>query len=151
MRTVSRTLIAICILTTSAFAQKRPDFSGSWVVTSPKDTAGQERLITQTAKSITIERVVAGGGSRKTTYELDGIERQVPVPRQPDIKMMVKASWEASTIVVITNIAYPEGRKTQSKDVWSIDAKGQLVIDTTERGPNGAEAPVEKLVLTKKK
>jgi hypothetical protein len=155
MRTVSRTLVAISILTVglaqSAGAQQKPNFSGRWVITSPADSAGQEQLITQDAKTLTVEHPSESGG-HKMSYQLDGVERRMAIPGKAaaDITMLAKASWDGNTIVVFTDISYPNGMKTQSKDVWSIDAQGRLVIDTTERGPTGP-APAVKMIHVKKK
>jgi len=151
MRTVSRTLIAISVLTVSVLAQPKPNFSGRWVITSPADSAGQEQIVTQDAKTLTVEHASEGGG-HKMSYQLDGVERRMAIPGRAgaEITMLAKASWDGNTIVVLTNTSYPNGMKTPSKDVWSIDAKGQLVIDTTESG-NGAQAPAVKMIHVKKK
>ena len=151
MRTASRTLVAISVLTVSVLAQPKPTFSGRWVITSPADSAGQEQIVTQDAKTLTVEHGSEGGG-HKMSYQLDGVERRMAVPGRAgaEITMLAKASWNGNTIVVLTNISYPNGMKTQSKDVWSIDGKGQLVIDSIETGPTGP-GPVLKMIHVKKK
>jgi len=150
-RTVSRTLIAISVLTVGVLAQQKPNFSGRWVITSPAESAGKEQVITQDAKTFTVEQPSKSGG-RKMSYQLDGVERRMAIPGRAgaEITMLAKASWDGNTIVVLTNISYSSGMKTQSKDVWSIDAQGRLVIDTTEIGPTGPAPPV-KLIHVKKK
>jgi hypothetical protein len=63
--------------------------------------------------------------------------------------MLAKASWDGGHIVITTNISYPNGMKTQSKEVWSIDEQGHLVIDYSETGPTGA-GPIVKVIHVKK-
>src|SRR6187401_1862649 len=110
MRTVSRTLIAISVLTVSVLAQPKPNFSGRWVITSPADSAGQEQIVTQDAKTLTVEHASEGGG-HKMSYQLDGVERRMAIPGRAgaEITMLAKASWDGNTIVVLTNTSYPNG------------------------------------------
>ena len=166
MRTFLRIVIAISLLTAGVAAQvkptpaipapaksaqPRPSFSGHWVITSPVDGAGGEQIVTQDAKTLTVEQIPNGDrkNSRKISYQLDGVERRMAAPRS-DFQVMAKASWEGNTIVVITNSSYPNGMKEQAKDTWSIDAQGRLVIDIAEKGPTGP-APLRKLVHVRKK
>ena len=151
MRTASRTLIAISVLTVGVLAQQKPNFSGRWVITSPKDSAGQEQIVTQDAKTLTVEHASEGGG-HKMSYQLDGVGRRMAIPGRAgaQITMRASASWDGDRIIVITNISYPNGMKTLSKDVWAIDAQGRLVIESTETGPTGP-GPAVKLIHVKKK
>ena len=140
MRTIARTLFVITLLTLAVAAQsaqKKPSFSGRWTSVSPKDSAGQVQVVTQDEKTLAIEEL-SKGGSRKMTYQLDGVERRLAIPgRGADISMLAKASWDGDHIVITTNTSYPNGMKTQAKEVWSIDAEGRLVIDYAESGPTG--------------
>lgn len=148
MRTLGQIVIAISVLAASPVAQQKPSFSGHWVITSPEKNAGAEQIVTQDAKTLTVEQK-AKDATRKMSFPLDGVERRMAAPRS-DFVVMAKASWEGNTIVVITNTSYPGGMKTQAKDVWSIDAQGRLIIDSTETGNAGAPE-VLKLIHVKKK
>lgn len=145
-RTIAGIIAAVVVFTATAAAQAKqqptpnpkakPSFSGQWVAVSPEKFAGRSQIVTQDATTLTIEQV-AKDGTHKMTYQLDGLERRQAIPRGPDIAMLAKAAWDADRIVITTNISYPNGMKTQSKEVWSIDAQGRLVIDYTESGPTG--------------
>jgi hypothetical protein len=154
-RTVAGIVVAVSLLTGAAAQQKpasptpKPQFSGTWIVTSPADQAGQTQTVTQDAETLTIEHQ-AEGGSRKMSYQLDNVERRLAIPgRGSEITMLARATWDAGRIVITTNVAYPNGMKTQSKEVWSIDDQRRLVIDYSETGPTGA-GPSVKVIHVKK-
>ena len=167
MRIVAPILAAMVVLTVVAGAQQkpqssptpkpasstaakaRPNFSGRWSVVNSKDDK-QTEIVTQApdGKTLTTEHASEGGG-HKTTYQLDGVERRLAIPGHPDITMLATAAWDGDRIVINIQASYPNGMKTQSKEVWSIDEKGQRVVDYTERGPDGP-GPVQKIVYVKK-
>lgn len=148
MRTCARIVAMAVLLTTAASAQQKPNFSGRWVIVSPAEGAGREQIVTQDDKTLSVEQVSATGG-RKMTYPLDGIERrQAIASRGADITIMSRAAWDGDRIVITTNTVYP-GMKTQAKDVWSLDAQGRLVIDSSETGPTGP-GPGFKIIFIKK-
>jgi hypothetical protein len=131
--------------------QQKPNFSGRWVVVSPKEGAGKEQIVTQDDKTLTTERG-SGRGGPKMTYQLDGVQRRLALPAQgADITILAKASWVAGRIVITSDESYPTGQRIHHTDTWSLDAQGQLIIDSTETGPNGAPGPTMKIVYTKKK
>jgi hypothetical protein len=153
MKTVARIVAAVVVLTVAVGAQPkpkpRPDFSGRWTVVNSKDD-GQVEIVTQPpdGKTLTTEHASEGGG-HKMTYQLDGVERRLAIPGRTDITMLATAAWDGDHIVISTKISYPNGMKTQSKEVWSIDEKGQRVVDYTENGPTGP-GPTQKVVYVKK-
>jgi hypothetical protein len=150
MKTSARLLAAALVLTTAAGAQQKPSFSGRWVIVSPPKGAGQEQVVTHDAKTLISEHL-SERGSRKTSYQLDGVEHRNALPSNgEDIVMMSTAAWDGDRIVISTRTTYPNGMKTQSKEVWSLDAQGRLVIDYTESGPTGP-GPAMKVVYARKK
>ena len=139
--------------TSQSSPKSRPNFSGRWTVVSA-DGAGQVEIVTQDAKTLTTEHAsdVAPdqGRGHKMTYQLDGIERRMAIPgRGADVTWLATASWDGDHIVITSKISYPNGMKTQSKEVWSIDAKGQRIVDFTESGPGGS-GQTQKVVYVKK-
>jgi hypothetical protein len=127
----------------------RPDFSGVWVVVSPPQGAGQEQTVKVEGDTLTTEHGSEGGG-HKMTYQLDGVERRLALPSQgTDISILARAIWDGDRIVISTNTSYPNGMKTQSREIWSIDAEGRLLIDYTESGPTGP-GPTMKVVHVRK-
>ncbi len=149
MRTGGRIVVVALLLSAAASAQQKPNFSGRWAIVSPAAGVGQEQIVTQDDKTLSVEQVSATGG-RKMIYQLDGLERrQVISSRGTDITVMSKAVWDGDRIVITTNTVYPNGMKTQGKDVWSFDAQGRLVIDSSETGPTGP-GPGFKVIFVKK-
>jgi hypothetical protein len=158
LRSFARLLTTAIVLTAVASAQQKPaqkpqptpNFSGRWVIVSPEKGAGQEQIVTQDARTLTTEHP-SEGGSHKMTYQLDGVEHRNAIPSHgAEIVMMSTAAWDGDRIVISTRTAYPNGMKTSLKEVWSLDAQGRLVIDSTESGPTGP-GPAMKIILSKKK
>ena len=78
------------------------------------------------------------------------MERQQVRPSSVgDITILFKAAWDGDRIVITSNESYPNGMKTQLKEIWSLDAQGRLTIDYTEGGPTGP-GPSMKVVFVKK-
>ena len=151
MPKVTRLVVAALALTIGVGAQQKPNFSGRWVVVSPKEGAGQEQVITQTDKTLTTQHA-AEGPAHKMTYQLDGVERRLALPSHgSEITILAKAWWDADRIVITSNASYPNGMKTQSREVWSLDAQGQLIVDTSDTGPGGEKGPVIKIIYSKKR
>jgi hypothetical protein len=151
MPTVARVVVAALALTIGVGAQQKPNFSGRWVVVTPKEGAGQEQIVTHTDKTLTTQHA-SEGPAHKLTYQLDGVERRLALPSHgSEIVILAKASWDADRVVIIRNATYPNGMKTQSRDVWSLNAQGQLIVDSSETGPGGEKGPVVKIVYAKKR
>jgi len=156
IRLTSAALVVLCATSGASLgaqqpAPPKPDFNGRWVVVSPREGAGQEQVITVDEKSLTKARP---DGSRKMVYQLDGVERRMPLPgggtrMASDITIMAAAKWDGNRIVITTITNYSAGMRTEGKDVWSIDAQGRLVIDSTETG-NGAPSAPMKIIFTRK-
>jgi hypothetical protein len=131
----------------------KPNFTGRWAVVSPAADAGKEQLVTQDDKTLTTERA-AKGSTHKMVYQLDGVERRQAIPLHNEITMLTRSSWKGDHIVIAINTSYDNGMRTQLTETWSIDAKGQLVIDSTQTGgPNGHPGPPDttKTIYVKKK
>jgi hypothetical protein len=115
-------------------AQEKPNFAGRWVVTSPAGDAGQEQTVTQTAATLTTGHASEGHGHR-AVYKLDGTEsRNALVSHGQEIVTLSRASWTGDRLTITGDTTYPDGRKWQTKAVWSLDGEGRLVIDFTESG-----------------
>jgi hypothetical protein len=84
-------------------------------------------------------------------FQLDGVERRSALPSHgSEIVILSTAKWEGDRIVITSRASYPNGMKTQSKEIWSLDAQGRLVIDYTESGPGGSPGPTMKVIHVKK-
>jgi hypothetical protein len=126
-------LIAACVAFASvvAFAQAKPNFSGTWVTVSPADVAGQEQEVRHTPTMLSTGHASEGGGHH-ATYKLDGSEsRNELTTHGEQIVTISKAVWEGNKLIVTNATSYPGSPKTESKSVWSIDPEGRLVIEHT--------------------
>lgn len=143
MRLLLVCLVMICAA--SMAAQRKPDFSGTWIIQPPNKAAGMEVVIKQDDKTLAIT-----SGGRTMTHQLDGVEhKESRAMRGGDVVQIAKAEWAGNTLVITTSISYPNKMKTSSREIWSIDDQGQFVMDFTETAEG--QAPRVMKVTHKKK
>lgn len=155
MKRVSALLSAAAIVMTTVgvFAQAKPNFAGKWTLDAPAAGAqapgggggrggrgggggwGMEPTITQDATTLTIDYV--GGGQNpapvKLSYKLDGSESKNSVMGrggQPTDQVS-KATWDGSSLKIVTTTAFGEQTRTVSLD------GAKLKIVTSQNGPDG--------------
>jgi hypothetical protein len=68
--------------------------------------------------------------------------------RGESIVILSKAVWNGNTLVLTTDTSYPNGMKTKAIENWSLDGKGQFIIDYTETAEGQKRA--FKVIHTKK-
>ncbi len=107
-------------------AQTRPNFSGSWIGVGPQPEI-QELTIKQDASTLSLE---SQPDVTTRTFKLDGSETKMSAP---DGKLLLaKAAWEGNKLVV--TIHFPETEQDIRRQTWTINADGQLVIETEFMG-----------------
>jgi hypothetical protein len=138
MRVVRTGIIAAAVLAvaTIAFAQAKPDFSGTWSPDLPptadaggggRGMGGGPMTVKQTATELTVERE-GRNGKTSTVYKLDGSETKITMGQNEGT---ATAKWDGNKLVISTKVG--ENASTQT---WSLDA-GVLTIDRTGgRGPS---------------
>src|SRR5262245_27664638 len=133
-----RVLVAVTMIgfawAVGPIAQQKPDFSGRWVVVSPASDTGSEQLVTHDLKAntLTLQHDSEGDG-HKLVHKLDGTEhRNTLTSHGSEIVILSKAQWTGNQITISSAVTYPDGRRMDSKQIWSIDASGQLIIELTE-------------------
>lgn len=115
-----------------AVARQTPNFSGRWVMVSPPDGAGEEQTVTQDATTLSTAHA-AEGPDHHAVYKLDGTEsRNVMGSHGSEIVTPSRASWSGPQLTITSATTYPDGRKADQKEVWSLDPQGRLVIDLTQ-------------------
>ena len=125
-------MVFAVIAAVAIHAQKRPDFSGTWVQISPAEGAGQEQVFTQTAVTLAMSHG-SEGGHHALMYKLDGSESRNELSSHGDkIVTLSRAIWKGEQLVITSATAYPDGRKLDQVLTLSLDEKGQLVIEGTE-------------------
>ena len=139
--------IAALAVATVAFAQAKPDFSGTWApepAAAPPAGApagggapggggggggrgfGGPMTVKQTATELTVERQ-GRNGAMSTVYKLDGTPTKVTMGQG---EATVTAKWDGNKLVITTKTE--QGENTQT---WSL-AGGTLTIERT--GARGA-------------
>lgn len=125
-------------------AAQKPSFAGTWIIQPPNKAAGTERTIKQDDKTLTITTL-----SKTATYQLDGVDhRDTKQMRDGQAVIFTRAAWEKNTVVISFVTLYPSGMKTFERETWSIDAKGQLVIELAETAQG---QPVSSMKIVHKK
>ena len=113
-------------------AQQKPNFSGRWVQLSPSLGAGSEQVVEQTEATLTTTHDSEGGGHR-FAYRLDGSDTTSTLQSHGmDIVTVSKANWNGNRLTITSTSTYTPERKLEQTFVWSIDEKGQLVVDLTQ-------------------
>ena len=159
MKRVLGLTTTIALVLAVGLPAQAPNFAGTWKLDpgrsempqmgrrgggGPGGGMGDIALtITQTAADLTVDRQ-GGMASSKAVYKLDGSESLVPGGRGGDAK--AKARIEGSTLVIESTRAMGEMTMT-TREVWSIDASGNLVQESTTQTPGGERK--SKLVFTK--
>ena len=150
-RKLALTAVLAVALAVPGYAQKK-DFSGTWTMDAEASAAanpappaggapggggggggmrggggGGPMTIKHTGDTIAIERAGRGGGAPvTTTYKLDGSEQEVAMGQ---MTAKVKAKWDGANIVIETTRAGQDGAPMTTTAVYSLDDKGQLVVD----------------------
>jgi hypothetical protein len=141
---------AVLAVASLAFAQSKPDFSGTWTpdtAAMPAPPAGGgappagggggmggggrgmmgPMTVKQTADSLSVERE-GRNGKTTTVYKLDGSETDVAMGQAT---AKATAKWDGSKLVITTKSDMGENTQT-----WSLDG-GVLTIERTGgRGPS---------------
>jgi hypothetical protein len=138
---VPATVLTLLLLAGSLTARQRPDFTGTWVATSPAEAAGRVQTIKQTETMLTHGHDSSGGG-HSFTYKFDGSESRFVIHGTTTI---ATASWDNDKLVIVERANYHDGRVRNAKFVWSINAQGERVVDFTEQF-NGQPAKTMRII-----
>ncbi len=138
-----------------AFAQGKPNFSGTWTLDTAKSEmpggggggrgmGGGPMTVTQNDKQLTVERTM-GENTMKQVYNLDGTESKNEMMGRGGQTMTstATAKWEGDKLVITTKSEGPNGPREQTQS-WSLNPDGTLTIERT-MGQGTA-----KMVYTKK-
>jgi hypothetical protein len=111
------------LMATLVLAQEKPNFAGAWTpvegVNPPVDL-----VVTQTA---TLLKAKAGDDPEHAAqYHLDGQES-----RQSGGNVRTRTQWEGNRLLVTHEFMAGSTIVNTQKQVWSLDAQGRLVIETT--------------------
>jgi hypothetical protein len=144
---------------TGLSAQDAPSFAGSWtMVASPDGGAGGGRggfgglgqavTIAQDGATLTITRTTPAGET-ESVYKLDGSESTNTLSFGGNsIDQVSTANWEGSSLVVTTEMDMG-GNAFQTTMILSLDADGNLVVESTRPGRGGGPATTTTSTYTK--
>ena len=140
---------AIFAVASVAFAQAKPDFSGTWTLDPEASGApagggggGGGRgggalgngpaTVKQTASALTIERTM-GENKTTATYKLDGTESvNKMMGRGGEVETKSTAKWDGSKLVISTQRPGQDGAMMTQTQTWSLDG-GNLTIESPGR------------------
>jgi hypothetical protein len=102
---------------------------------------GQEFTITQDASTLKVERTV-GGNPMTETYKLDGSESKntMTMGRGGPVEVTSTAKWDGGKLMINSTQEMNMGGNAMTittKRAISLDASGNLVVETTRSGRNG--------------
>ena len=138
--------IALCAASVSA-QTGLPNFSGTWEpisVSDPLATAAVQ-TVRQTETVLTVGHDSSMAG-HKFVYKLDGSENHSTLM---NIESTARVSVDGNKLTINRVDAYPDGRIRENRQVWSLDPKGNLVIEATD-GTRGETTITRKLVYKKR-
>ena len=167
--------LASLIFATAAFAQKAPNFSGTWTLDVSKSKLGdrnniesQTLTVTQSDKDIKIEtatkrtappagggggRGFGGGGDMPATYTLDGKEMKMDMagPGGNTIPVTMSGKIDGGKLMLSRASTFngPNGAiSTSSKETWELSGDGKTLTVNAERvSPRGTDSTTK--VFTK--
>ena len=132
----------------SAQPQKRTDFSGQWIQLTPAAGEGGKQIIKQTDTQLTMHHDSEGSG-HSMVFNLDGTDARSSLTSHGlELVTVSKAAWTDGKLTITSKTTYSPERVMDQTMVWSIDEKGQFVIDLTQK-MTGRE--IEKQTIVHKK
>src|SRR4051812_25885717 len=134
---------AVLLMSSSAFAQAKPNFTGKWTLlpdpTQPgamrggaaMGGLGDEATITQDDKTISVSRQ-GPNGLLTTAFNLDGSEshQTIDVGNGNLLDLALKASWDGAKLSTWTAFDI-QGQQMQIQLMFALDDKGNLVTTHT--------------------
>ena len=156
MRSKSAVSISVLVaIFASAVAAQTPNFSGKWTaVPDPnggggRGGLGQTATITQDATSLTITRTTQMG-EFTSTYKLDGSESKNTLNMGGNaVEQISKTKWDGGKLLVNTSMSF-DGNPVQISMIMSLDASGNLLVETTRPDFQGGGAPITTKTTYKK-
>ena len=152
--TALMSVAAVAFMASTAFAQAKPDFAGTWnQVQDPNAAAaagggrgrgggggiGSPATITQDAKTLTI-KTTRGANEITTVYNLDGSDSKNTPPGRGGAAGMVQVShakWDGA-ILVVTRSMDMNGTAMEFTTKFSLDTSGSLWVESIRPGQDGA-------------
>jgi hypothetical protein len=150
MKRATTLTAAVVMLAAMVSAQAPPTFAGKWtLVPDPNAPAGGGRgmgmssavTIVQDASTLTITRT-SQMGEFTSTYKLDGSDSKNTLNFNGNaIEQLSKAKWDGGKLIVNTTMNF-DGNSVETSMIMSLDAAGNLNIESTRPDFQGGGAPI---------
>jgi hypothetical protein len=130
-----------------AFAQAKPDFSGSWAPEVDAAAAGGgggggrgmmagPMTVKQTADTLTVERSV-GENKIVQVYKLDGSESvNKQMGRGGEVEIKSKAKFDGGKLVITSQRPGQDGAMVETTATWSVTGGVLTIENAGGRGPS---------------
>ncbi len=155
------TAAVLAFATAAMLAQAPPSFAGKWTLVADPNAApagggrggmgglGQDATIVQDAPTLTITRTTPMG-TFTSIYKLDGSESKNTLSMGGNsVDQVSRAKWDGGKLLVNTTMNF-NGNAVETSMVMSLDASGNLVVDTTRPDFQGGGAPITTKATYKK-
>lgn len=144
-RVAMTTVAFVVAVAASAFAQQKPDFSGTWTLDAAASDMGggggrgmgaAPMTVKQTGDTLTIERTF-NDNKIVTTYKLDGTEstNQMMGRGGQTVEAKSVAKWDGSKLVVTTKREMG-GNVVETTETWTVNGSTLTIESTGGRGPS---------------
>jgi hypothetical protein len=159
-RVLSLAAAVVIIAGAMLAAQAAPSFAGKWTLVPDPNAApggagrgpgglGQSVVIVQDAATLTMTRTTAMG-EFTSTYKLDGSESKNTFNMQGNaIEQVSKVKWDGGKLLVNTTMDFG-GNPVATSMTLSLDASGNLLVESTRPDFQGGGAPVTTKATYKK-
>jgi hypothetical protein len=150
------TAVAAIFATALTLAQAPPNFAGKWTLVPDPNVPGggmgglgQEATITQDAATLSITRTTQMG-TFTSNYKLDGSESRNTLTFQGNsIDQLSTTKWDEGKLRVNTKMDFG-GNVVEVSMVMSLDAGGNLLVETTRPDFQGGGGPITTKMTYKK-
>jgi len=138
----------ILVAVVAAAAQEKPDFSGRWILATPRDEGFARELtvryeIEEGIRAITVERQFATDVQRDT-YRL-GVQGGMiggSFPGVTTLETHFSVAWDYDRLIIRTSRDIGATREslvhTEHNETWWLDTANQLIILSTDRAPDNS-------------
>ena len=150
---------ALVLGATGLAAQAAPSFAGKWTMVADPNAApaggrggrgglGQEATIVQDGKTLTVTRPTPNG-EMKSVYNLDGSESKNTMTfGENSIDQLSKAKWDGGMLMITTSSSF-NGNTFESTMSMSLDAAGNLIVNSTMPARGGGPPTTTKMTYKK--
>jgi surface antigen len=154
MRRLPASIVALLILPAVLMAQSKPNFTGKWAALDAATAQGMggpggALTVAQDDKTFKVTSTTQMG-EILTTYLLDGSKGKSNLDfngNSIDRTTTLKCDGDK---LLLTTVADFQGNQFETKQVWTIDPSGNLVIESTRPDFQGGGAPVTSKATFKK-